>query len=337
VISRWFVRLSYLTTILAFCVIVIGAFVRLTDAGLGCPDWPGCYGHIAPPDEAHELAHVEKHFPGAEVEQHKAWNEMIHRYLASALGMLIIVMAVLAWRNRHAEGQPVVLPILLVLLVSFQGALGMWTVTMLLRPAIVTMHLVTGMLTLALLGWLAFRVRPRANASGFSMRSQGLRGWAFLGLFVLFAQIALGGWTSTNYAALHCPDFPTCQGQWLPPTDFSEAFDIIGEPGVNYEGGQLDNDARVTIHLVHRIGALITTVYLLLLAMLVIRSGDTLARRAALLLMAILAIQVGLGIGNIILSLPLGLAVAHNGGAALLLLSLVFLNHALRRKTAGAI
>ena len=336
-ISPWFRRLAYITTLLAFCVIVIGAFVRLTDAGLGCPDWPGCYGHITPPDEAHELSRVEQQFPGAKVEAHKAWNEMIHRYLAATLGLLIVVMALVAWRNRRSPAQPVLLPTLLVLLVSFQGALGMWTVTMLLRPAIVTMHLLMGMLTLALLGWLAFRARGPGYEAASSAPGRHLRGWAFLGLFVLFAQIALGGWTSTNYAALHCPDFPTCQGQWLPPTDFSEAFDIVGEPGVNYEGGLLDNDARVTIHVVHRIGALITTVYLLLLAMAVVRSSGAAARRAALLLMVVLALQVGLGIGNVVMSLPLGLAVAHNGGAALLLLALVFLNHALRRKTAGAI
>ena len=336
-ISRWFVRISYLGTILAFCVIVLGAFVRLTDAGLGCPDWPTCYGHITPPNEAHELEHVEKHFPGAEVVQHKAWHEMIHRYLASTLGFLIIVMAVMAWRNRRDEMQPLLLPMFLVLLVCFQGALGMWTVTMLLRPVIVTLHLLTGMLTLALLAWVSFTVRPRNDAPVFGQRGRGIRGWALLGLFILFGQIALGGWTSTNYAALHCPDFPTCQGQWLPPTNFSQAFDIVGEHGVNYEGGLLDNDARVTIHVMHRLGALVTTVYLLLLAFAVLRTDDSLLRRTGGLMILMLAVQLSLGIGNVIFSLPLGLAVAHNGGAALLLLTLVSLNHVLRRKTVGGI
>jgi len=336
-ISPWFSRLSLLATVLAFCVIVLGAFVRLTDAGLGCPDWPGCYGQITPPDSAHEVSQVEQNFPDAKVELHKAWYEMIHRYLASTLGLLIIAMAVLAWRNRHDEEQPVLLPILLVLLVSFQGALGMWTVTLLLRPAIVTLHLISGMLTLALLAWLAFSVRPRNGAPVFAQRGRGIRAWALLGLLVLFGQIALGGWTSTHYAALHCPDFPTCQGRWLPPTDFSKAFDIIGEPGVNYEGGLLDNDARVTIHLMHRVGALVTTLYLVLLGVAVLRTDDALVRRGGWLMLAMLVVQLGLGIGNVMMSLPLWLAVAHNGGAALLLLTLVSLNHVLRRKTVGGI
>lgn len=334
--SAWFLRVARLATVLAFCVIVIGAFVRLTDAGLGCPDWPGCYGQITPPDETHELIRAEKAFPGARVETHKAWHEMIHRYLASTLGLLIIVMAILAWRNRADPKQPVALPLFLVVLVCFQGALGMWTVTLLLRPAIVTLHLLTGMLTLALLAWLAFgRSDSRSPTAG--PNPAGARGWALAGVLVLFVQIALGGWTSTHYAALHCPDFPTCQGRWLPPMDFAEAFDLVGEHGVNYEGGRLHNDARVTIHVMHRIGALVTTLYLLLLAFLVIRGVDRSLRRFGVLLLAALLIQVSLGIGNVLMSLPLGLAVAHNGGAALLLLALISLIHALRRKTVDAI
>lgn len=339
--SAWFLRVARLATLLAFCVIVIGAFVRLTDAGLGCPDWPGCYGQLTPPDEAHELRRAEQAFPGARVETHKAWHEMIHRYLASTLGLLIIVMAVLAWRNRADPQQPLALPLFLVLLVCFQGALGMWTVTQLLRPAIVTLHLLTGMLTLALLAWLAFG--RRADRQPPPMRPltrhvpPGIRGWAIAGVVVLFVQIALGGWTSTHYAALHCADFPTCQGQWLPPMDFAAAFDLVGEHGVNYEGGRLHNDARVTIHVMHRLGALVTTLYLLLLVFLLMRGPDRSLRRFGLLVLVALSIQLGLGIGNVLMSLPLGLAVAHNGGAALLLLALISLNHALRRKTVGDI
>ena len=330
--GAWFARLATLATILAFCVIVVGAFVRLTDAGLGCPDWPGCYGHITPPDEAHELARVEEHFPGQEVVHHKAWHEMIHRYMASTLGLLIIVLAAVAWRNRAEPGQPVLLPVLLVFLVSFQGALGMWTVTMLLRPAIVTLHLIMGMATLALLGWLAINAHRRAG--GVAPLGRGLRRWAAIGFVVLFMQIALGGWTSTNYAALHCMDFPTCQGQWWPPTDFAAAFDIIGEHGVNYEGGLLDNDARVTIHLTHRLGAVVTALYLLALGVAAVRADGGRLRRAGGLLLGLLVLQFGLGIANVLLSLPLALAVAHNGGAALLLLGLVNLNQLLRRPVA---
>jgi len=324
----WFQRLAYAATVLAFCVIVFGAFVRLTDAGLGCPDWPTCYGQIAPPEQHHEIAAAQDAFPGAVIERHKAWHEMIHRYLASTLGLLIIALAVVAWRGRGNPGQPVVLPLLLVLLVCFQGALGMWTVTLLLRPAIVTAHLLMGMCTLGLLAWLALGAR----FTGFADRQVPVVWAARLGLVVLFVQIALGGWTSTNYAAVQCPDFPTCQGQWWPPTNFHDAFSILGEHGVNYEGGRLENDARVTIHLVHRIGALVTFLYLAGLSALLLRNGDTVVRGLGGAVLLLLLMQVGLGISNVILGLPLPVAVAHNGGAALLLVSLVALNRRLQHR-----
>ncbi len=329
-IDPWFRRLAWLATLLAFCVVVFGAYVRLTDAGLGCPDWPTCYGQVAPPEAPHELAAAEQAFPGANIEQHKAWNEMIHRYLASTLGLLIVVMAVLAWRNRTSAAQPVLLPLLLVLLVCFQGALGMWTVTLLLRPAIVTLHLLMGMATLGLLAWLTFGTVLRSPAA----RPPGrLRHWAALGLAVLFAQIALGGWTSTNYAALQCPDFPTCQGYWWPPTDFVRAFDLVGEGGVSYEGGRLDNDARVTIHVMHRLGALLTTLYLFGLAVAALRIGGFPLRVAGGALLSSLAVQLGLGISNVLFALPLPVAVAHNAGAALLLLVLVAFNRVARQQS----
>jgi cytochrome c oxidase assembly protein subunit 15 len=332
--SPWFRRIAYLATAVAFCVIVLGAFVRLTDAGLGCPDWPTCYGQITPPDAEHEIAAAQEAYPGAVVVRHKAWHEMIHRYLASTLGLLIIALAVIAWRNRRDPAQPLTIPLLLVLLVCFQGALGMWTVTLLLRPAIVTLHLLMGMATLALLTWTALRSSDASSAPAPRAASGGgLRTWAAMGLLVLFCQIGLGGWTSTNYAALQCMDFPTCQGHWWPPTDFAAAFDILGEPGVNYEGGRLDNDARVTIHLTHRIGALVTFLFLAGMGIAVLRSSNAAARAPAWSLLAILLLQVALGISNVLFSLPLTLAVAHNGGAALLLVSLVALNHRLRRQT----
>lgn len=328
----WFRRLAYIATVLAFCVIVIGAFVRLTDAGLGCPDWPTCYGQVLPPHHDHEIAAAQKAFPGAMIERHKAWHEMIHRYLASTLGLVIVVMAVIAWRNRKTPGQPVALPLLLVLLVCFQGALGMWTVTMLLRPAIVTLHLLMGMATLALLAWLALSTRRGERKHRDTDKSAGLRVWAGLGVLILFAQIALGGWTSSNYAALQCPDFPTCQGQWWPATNFTDAFSILGEHGVNYEGGRLENEARVTIHLMHRVGALVTFLYLVGLGLFALRASDAAVRRLGAALLLLVLVQVGLGISNIVLGLPLPVAVAHNGGAALLLVSLVTLNHMLRFK-----
>ena len=327
----WFRRIAYLATAVAFCVIVLGAFVRLTDAGLGCPDWPTCYGQITPPHAEHEIAAAQEAFPGAVIVRHKAWHEMIHRYLASTLGLLIIALAVMAWRNRRDPGQPLAIPLLLVLLVCFQGALGMWTVTLLLRPLIVTLHLLMGMATLGLLAWTALNSSGARSAPVAAGR--GLRTWAALGLLVLFGQIALGGWTSTNYAALQCMDFPTCQGQWWPPTDFGSAFDLSGEPGVNYEGGRLDNAARVAIHLTHRIGALVTLVFLGALGIAALCAFPAGERRPAWALLLVLLLQVGLGISNVLFNLPLGLAVAHNGGAALLLISLVALNHRLRRQT----
>jgi len=211
-----------------------------------------------------------------------------------------------------------------VALVGFQAALGMWTVTLLLRPAVVTLHLVTGMATLALLWWMAlrhFRPLPEPGA-----RAAGLRPWAAVGLVVLFAQIALGGWTSTNYAALHCPDFPTCQGQWLPPLALGEAFHVLGTPGVNYEGGRLSLQAGITVHFVHRVGALFTLIYLGSLGLASLRRSGAVRAAGALLLLLLLA-QISLGVANVLLRLPLPVAVGHNAGAALLLLALVTLNH----------
>lgn len=334
--KAWFVKLSTAATVLAFCVIILGAFVRLTDAGLGCPDWPGCYGQVIPPQSAEALSQAEQAFPGATVETQKAWHEMIHRYLASALGLLILAMAWIAWKNREDPSQPVALPMFLVLLVCFQGALGMWTVTMLLRPAIVTMHLLMGMATFATLAWTTLSARRTGDSLSFvAVYGSKLRTWALVGLFVLFGQIALGGWTSTNYAALNCPDFPTCQGEWVPEMDFENAFDIVGEANVNYEGGLLDHPARMAIHYTHRVGALITFAFLLFLVLVARRAGDPAVRGAGYMVLAMLLVQVGLGIANVELSLPLMLAVAHNGGAALLLFSLVLLNHRLQRKIAA--
>ena len=327
----WFWRLAWLATAVAFCVIVLGAFVRLNNAGLGCPDWPTCYGQVAPPQDEHEIAAARQAFPGAVIEHHKAWYEMIHRYLASSLGLLIVVLALLAWRNRKQVGEPVALPLLLVLLVCFQGALGMWTVTLLLRPVIVTLHLLMGMSTLALLAWVALSASRGARQNIFAGSGRRLRSWGLIGLLILFGQIALGGWTSTNYAAYQCLDFPTCQGQWWPPMDFRAAFDLVGEPGVSYEGGRLGNEARVAIHMTHRIGALVTLVYLLALGVSALRSAESGVRALGRVLLLALALQVGLGISNVLLGLPLPVAVAHNGGAALLLLSLVAFNRNLRR------
>jgi cytochrome c oxidase assembly protein subunit 15 len=322
-------RLAFLAAALAFLVIVAGAYVRLEDAGLGCPDWPGCYGQLlGVPDEAHEVARAERVFPGKTVDASRAWKELFHRYLAATLGLLILALAVMAWRRSGATGRRPWLASALVLLVAFQATLGMWTVTMLLKPAIVTLHLLGGMAILALLVWLALREMdlPAPPAS----ISRRLRPWAAAGLAILACQIALGGWVSSNYAALACPDFPTCQGAWLPQMDFRHAFPAMRELGMTAAGAPLPNEALVAIHWAHRLGAAATALLLGGVAIVLARTAGYTAH--GVLLLVLLACQVALGIANVTARLPLALAVAHNAGAALLLVALVVLNFTVFRR-----
>lgn len=316
-----------LAIVFALVVIVLGAYTRLADAGLGCPDWPGCYGKLIVPDSEHEVD--EKHYlEQRPLEPHKGWAEMVHRYFAGTLGLLILSITIGSWvRRRHDPEQPVWLPTALLGVVIFQALLGMWTVTLLLKPLVVMGHLLGGFTTLALLWLLLLRVRPEP----VEVPPNHLRNWALLGLLVLVLQISLGGWTSTNYAALSCPDFPTCQGVWWPETDFSEAFVMWRGLGVNYEYGVLEHPARAAIHLTHRIGALVTLLYLGGLVIALWRAGSVL-RHAALVVAGILLLQVGLGVSNVLLHLPLPVAVAHNAVAALLLLSIVYVNFLLWRQ-----
>lgn len=327
----WFQRIATAAAVLAFIVITMGAWVRLTDAGLGCPDWPGCFGQLLVPESKQDLARVADEFDGAVVETGKAWREMIHRYAASTLGLLILILAALGWRNRRDPAQPVVIPLLLVGLVLFQGLLGMWTVTLLLQPVIVMGHLLGGMSILTLLTWLALTTR---RGIGRRQRRSGLEGLALAALLVTFAQIALGGWTSTNYAALACPDFPTCQNQWWPAADWAEGFvpwrAIEAEGVANFEGGVLMHPARVAIHLTHRVGAIIVTLLLLLAAWRAARHLGGPGRAAAALTMGFLALQIGIGVAIVKSGLPLWLGVAHNGNAALLLLGVLTLSVAAR-------
>ena len=319
---------------LALVVVILGAFTRLMDAGLGCPDWPGCYGHLWMPQTAEEIARADEAFPHAPFEQDKAWPEVVHRYFASALGFVIILVNVVAWRNRREHEQPVILPLALLGLVILQGMFGMWTVTLNLWPQVVMTHLLGGFATLSLLWLLSRRLqnRPWPQPTPYLRHWQQLRPWAMLGLALVVLQIALGGWTSANYAALACPDLPTCQGQWLPEMDFVHGFNFGQEIGPNYLGGQMNAPGRVAIHFAHRVGALVVVFYLaFLLSRLYRYAGGVAMTRQAHTILGLLVLQVALGLSNVFWSLPLPVAVAHNAVGALLLLSLVNLNYRLSK------
>jgi len=328
--SNLFQRLSYFTTFFTLVVIVLGAFVRLSDAGLGCPDWPGCYGQIVVPSSDAAIAEAKNNYPERLLEHGKAWKEMAHRYFAGALGLFILALAMVAWLNRRDQEQQLFLPIFLVCLVIFQAALGMWTVTLLLKPVIVTLHLLAGMATLGLL-WLMTLKAGRKNLVSTEVAPCSLKIWAFIALLVLIGQIALGGWTSTNYVAFHCPDLPMCQGRWLPELDIDEAFTIWRPSGVDYEGGTLSLNAGVTVHFMHRLGAVIALLVIGLLALRCIFGRYAAVRLLGSTVLLLLIIQISLGIANVMLRLPMPVAVSHNAVAALLLMSLLALNFRLSR------
>lgn len=316
--------------ILALGVVSLGAYVRLSDAGLGCPDWPGCYGKLTPHAAADAISAQQAARPGGPVSSAKAWKEMVHRYFAGTLGLLILTIAALSWRARGELRGGLGLPLLLLGLIVFQALLGMWTVTRLLKPLIVSAHLLGGMTTLSLLLWLWLRERRRSSSQGYHARADHLRRSATLGLALLATQIALGGWVSTNYAALACTDFPTCHAVWMPTMDFAQGFTLHRELGQTATGELLPLSALTAIHWAHRVMALIVTVYLAGLVVRLLRTPGYAA--LGMSIGGLLLLQVTLGISNVLLSLPLGVAVAHNTGAALLLSSLVVLNYQVRRR-----
>ena len=328
---RLYRLLLILATLLAFGVISLGAYVRLSDAGLGCPDWPGCYGHlVGVPDAAYDQSATLAAFPGKPVEAHKAWKEMVHRYFAGTLGLLIALIARLGWRYRRTLQQSPALPTALLVVVGLQAALGMWTVTLLLKPVIVSLHLLGGMSTLALLVWLLLRQYPVQLPE----RTASLRFHARLALLAVIVQIALGGWVSSNYAALACSDFPTCLGGWMPEMDFAHAFQFLRELGQTTDGALLSNAALTAIHWAHRVGALAVTLVVGSLVFALARRPEQ--RNWAWLLATCLLLQIGLGIANVLLALPLPIAVAHNAGAALLLIATLALNVRLGQNAATA-
>jgi heme a synthase len=314
----WFRRAARLGALLAAIVVVVGAWVRLTDAGLGCPDWPGCYGHLHPAELVGRVGEINAAYPDRPFDYHKALHEMVHRYIATALGLVIIGLAVLAFVNRRDPAQPRLLPFALLGLVCLQGALGAFTVTWRLTPLVVTLHLVGGLATLAILWWLSL-VPERRDVKA---AERPVRRLALVGLALVAAQILIGGWTSSNYAAVACSDFPRCQGRWSPPTDFRNGFVLWRGLGTDYEGGVLDQPARTAIHLSHRLGAVVVAAALLALAVAAYRRGQTRAvRRAAAAVGAALVLQWLVGVNLIWQGYPLWLGTAHNAGAALVLLA----------------
>jgi cytochrome c oxidase assembly protein subunit 15 len=323
----WYIRFIHLATVLALIVVVLGAWVRLTDAGLGCPDWPGCYGSLIVPDQETEAAASNAAFPERPLDSAKAWNEMIHRYAATTLGLAILLAALLAWLNRRDTKQPVILPVVLLGVVIFQGLLGMWTVTLLLKPLIVMAHLIGGLTTLSLCFWLLLEHYRRPHTTAYQQRFFVKP--ALIALIVLIIQIALGGWTSSNYAALACPDLPTCNGEWWPENaNFAEGFVLWRGLGIDYEFGVLDTPSRVAIHYTHRLGAMVTFLLLGFVALQFARQKTAPPMRHAgqLTIVALIA-QVTIGISVVWFGLPLSVATAHNGVAALLLLATINLNH----------
>ncbi len=377
-------NLALVATIFAVFVLGLGAFTRLADAGLGCPDWPTCYGHVLWPNSAEEVHSANQAFPDTPVEHDKTWPEMVHRYLAESLGLLVIGIFAVAVRVRKEEQpvklvstllglnialtivtiivgvtaepyavgsvaltmlsllylalykrpsvstQPFKLPAFILAIIILQGLFGMWTVTWKLWPQVVTSHLLGGFTTFSLLWLLTLRLNNShwnvANTHYQKLKS--FRRWVIAGLVIVFMQIALGGWTTSNYAAVACPDLPTCQGQWLPEMNFSQGFNITQAIGPNYLGGTMDNESRIAIHYMHRIGAIITSLYLLMIIYVFskkIAIPET--RNMAKVISAVLLLQLSLGLANIIFHFPVAVAVAHNLVGALLLVTMVTVTH----------
>lgn len=331
-------RLALLGVALCLVVVVLGAWVRLTDAGLGCPDWPGCYGHVTPAGAERNEGKIESYSPGWEYDSGKAWREMIHRYAATALGFIIVLITAIAIAYRRERPVSIPLAVSLLVVVVLQGTLGAFTVWWLVKPLVVVLHLIGGLTTLSLLFWMWLNMRrttrlvePVPGATR-SATLDGARRMAIVATVIVAFQIMLGGWTSSNYAAVACPDLPKCQQQWWPEgMDFSEAFVLWRGLDINYTGGVLEHPARVAIHFTHRLGAIVASLAVLFAAWLAITRAPTdLVRRAGYWAIGALGIQLLVAFLMILKAFPLSLAAGHNAGAALLMMSLILLNRRLR-------
>lgn len=305
-------KIANLALITALIVIMLGAWVRLTDAGLGCPDWPGCYGQILVPDTSNEIDGFENFLEDRPFDEGAAWREMIHRYLASFLGLLSLLILYFSWKEKKS----IKLGVILVTVIMFQGMLGMLTVTWLLKPVIVMGHLLGGMTTLSILYLIRRQSAPR------EISNRNLVNLSWVALIAAILQLALGGWVSANYAAIACPDFPTCQNQWWPENlDFQQGFDAWHGIGIDYEGGILDNAARTAIHFTHRLGAIFVGLLLFLFGLRLRKKQETYLLGSTIL--AAVSLQISIGISVVVFGYPLNLAVMHNGMGALLLLTVV--------------
>ena len=334
--SGWLRPLTLLTLFLTFDLVLFGAFTRLTDSGLGCPDWPGCYGNASPVGASASISEAQSALPSGPVTHGKAWIEMVHRYLATGVGVLILVLAVASWRTRFGHGDKAPgagrwWPIATLVWVCIQGAFGALTVTMKLFPAIVTLHLLGGLMLLALLGMQAERLGRRQSGRPQAMVNPATRGLMLTAFALLGLQVALGGWVSTNYAVLACTDFPMCQNSWWPEMHFDKGFQIWRELGLTRSGEHLTFAALTAIHFVHRWMAAVVLVALGLLAWRLANIPGLRVQSRCIAWLA--AMQLATGVANVVLGWPLAAALAHTAGAAALVLVLTWTVAASRSNT----
>ena len=325
-----FKKITLFTTIMAFCLIVLGAYVRLSDAGLGCPDWPGCFGTLTVPESQMAIEKAQHTFPDQIIENGKAWKEMAHRYVAGILGLLILTIGVLAHKNKKSLKVNILVPYSLLALVFFQAMLGMLTVTLLLKPIIVSAHLIGGMTTLAILTYICYEHYNKN--SKLTLKKDVIFYMTRFSLILIFIQIFLGGWTSTNYAGLACTDFPTCHGEWIPNMDLKNGFNIFRNLGQTFEGAPISLDALQAIQWIHRIGAVTVIIYFSYLSFTLMKYKQL--RFESMLLLALIASQFVIGIANLMLHLPMVLAVSHNLIAALLVIIMTVINTKIKKQHA---